>query len=338
MIWHSPKVNPSNPYNQILCESIEQESKSVANFRIRNIFNLRKGDLIHFHWVHNYYQNKDGNVNQLKFIIVKLVLFYWKIRGVKVGWTVHNLLPHIHHDRQKEIKVRSELMKKMNFLVLHSEEIKMDLIKMYGNHCINKINIIPHPHYREYYQKLIKDELIINENDSSEFTLLFFGTIKRYKGIIELIKTFKMVEGRNMNLRILGKCDDVELENEIKNAIRNEDNIYFENNFVKDEILIPEIFSCDVVILPYQEITTSGSVILSASLQKQLLAKDAPFIRSIYGDSAVYFNSYDHLVEILNEWDLKDVLSGNTVSIDNMDPKCVGKLHVDMYRKVLLGK
>lgn len=337
MIWHSPRFNPSNPYNEILSDSIENHYESVLNLRIRNVPDVKKGDIVHIHWIHNYYQNKKGGISFIKYTLMMLTLSYWRKKGVKVGWTVHNLLPHSYDSREKEIHIRSKVIEKMDFLVMHSEEVKNDFVKMYGSKFMDKINVIPHPHYRNYYREKIENTSNFISDDEN-LTLLFFGSVKKYKGVVELIQAVKKSTNVTIQLRILGKCEDADLEKKIKDEIENVNNIYFKNIFLEDEDLIPEIQKADFIVLPYKEITTSGSVVLAASLQKKIIGKDAPYIRSIYGSSAIYFNSIDDLVKIIDRLNIKlKRVENNTVSIKQMDPDYIGMLHANVYKKTLLG-
>lgn len=96
--------------------------------------------------------------------------------------------------------------------------------------------------------------------------ILFFGLIRPYKGLANLIRAFEQVarEDPEVELWIVGECyeDEAKYRRMIA-AHPARERIHFRNQFVPNEELEVYFKACDVVCLPYDSATQSGILMIA---------------------------------------------------------------------------
>jgi glycosyltransferase involved in cell wall biosynthesis len=151
-----------------------------------------------------------------------------------------------------------------------------ELVKDFGVKK-SKIVYIPHGHYMEYAESATKEESVNYLKLSSDRPIiLFFGQIKKVKGVGVLITAMKDVVKSHPNALcvIAGKVwhddfseyqkliDEYELNNNIRTDIR----------FIPDEEIKYYFNAADIVALPYLQIYQSGVVLLGYAYEKPIVA------------------------------------------------------------------
>jgi glycosyltransferase involved in cell wall biosynthesis len=114
--------------------------------------------------------------------------------------------------------------------------------------------------------------------DPSQRVILFFGFIRRYKGLPHLIQALSLVKtfDPGVLLLIVGEVwggDDYyrELEDLIQES-RLEENIRFTNRYVPNEAVELYFKATDFVVLPYTTGTGSGILQLSYAMDRPVVA------------------------------------------------------------------
>jgi glycosyltransferase involved in cell wall biosynthesis len=147
-------------------------------------------------------------------------------------------------------------------LVAHSEADKKLLVELY--HIPEaRIWIVPHGPY-DHYQKIDKREarkrLQIREE---EYVILYFGLIRRYKGVEYLIEGFEKIPQEKIpafRLVIVGEVwDDIGLEEKVVFSPYKE-RIALRTEYVPDDDVALYFSAADVVVLPYLRSSQSGVV------------------------------------------------------------------------------
>lgn len=119
-----------------------------------------------------------------------------------------------------------------------------------------------------------KQNIGFNQNDK---VLLFFGYIRKYKGLDILIEAFAdlVKEMDNIKLLIVGEFYDK--PEDYLNLIKNhgiENNVKVVNEFVPNEEVGKYYSACDLNILPYRSATQSGILNVSYGFLKPVLVTD----------------------------------------------------------------
>lgn len=277
-----------NPYQILLKHALEKENWKVNGnddgvfLYLKYINKILRYDIVHIHWTHYYLSGR----SIISFIrnVVKFSIFCILFRLYKknIVWTVHNLKNH-----ESKLEVLEAALHKLfvkficSKIIVHCEKARIELIKKFNlsDKVVAKIHLIPHGHYINYYpNSLSRNECRSKlDIDKSKIVFLFMGQIRMYKGILELIESFKkLARPENSLLIIVGKPYDQLYYSEIENASVLNKNIIIIPKYIPDEEVQLYFNASDIYILPYKDILTSGSAVLGMSFGK-------PIIMSKYG-------------------------------------------------------
>ena len=145
---------------------------------------------------------------------------------------------------------------------------------------ISKIAVVPHGNFDVYQNQshtsasIARTKLKLSDDDD---VLLFFGFIRRYKGLDILLDAFEKAQTKNNNLKLViaGAASSEQLENEYQQRIKQisqNGNIIFHSEFIPVEQVATYFVSADVVALPYKNIFHSGLMHLAYSFGKPIIA------------------------------------------------------------------
>src|SRR5690606_35916305 len=121
-----------------------------------------------------------------------------KRKGIKLIWTVHNVLPHQMVFSVSEKKLRNEVAKIVDLIHILTRET-LGAVKDFYSLDSEKVFFVVHPGYDLHYMNNLGQDIARSELswDSSAFYFLFFGGIERYKNIEGLLCTFKQIREKN---------------------------------------------------------------------------------------------------------------------------------------------
>lgn len=223
-----------------------------------------KPDVVHFQFF------RRQRVESLYFLFLRLM-------GIKLVYTVHDLLPH--EKRGIDYFFHCVVYKASGSLVVHSDYLKDQLTVRFKIER-EKIKTIPHGNFDIYLEQgvLEKDEARRSFNlTESHDVLLFFGHIRKYKGLDVLLEAFETAAESNdrLILIIAGRPFTGELasfyDNRISNSEVRERIIYHPTFIPADEIGMYFVAS-DIVVLPYKNIYHSGVIHLAYSFGRAVIA------------------------------------------------------------------
>ena len=166
--------------------------------------------------------------------------------------------------------------------VVHAEKVKNQAIEAYHLKK-EKVFVIPHGIYDSYFQEhsqeSARQELGVKEN----FVILYFGMIRKYKGVPTLLQAFNNLSreiASDSRLIIAGENwgDEEGLEDLIR-ASPYKEQITLRSEFVPDS-QVPDYFSAaDVVALPYLRSAGSGVASLAMAYGKPIIISDLDNIK-----------------------------------------------------------
>jgi beta-1,4-mannosyltransferase len=215
-----------------------------------------------------------------------------KIRGVKLVWTLHNIYPHTIKYIHLERIIRNRVIKLCHKIIVASSSIKDEALQEYRLDDA-KIHVIPHGHYQGIYQQKhdnIRKRMGIRLD---QYVYLFLGSVKPYKGIQQLIKAFNALKDPMCCLLIAGK-PATEMIGMLEKAAFHNHQIKLDLRFIPDDEVYDTLDSANILVLPYEEITTSGSAILALSYYKPIIAPKAPFLVESFNEhTAILYDAQD---------------------------------------------
>lgn len=195
-----------------------------------------------------------------------------KLMRIKIIITCHDVVPfkNSHLDISKENKRRSYLLKMADYLLVHNDNSRKDLIKYYN---IDPIKIISHPF------PVMDLNFLKVSNKQKTIDFLFIGHLRCEKGVTVLLDSWKVFN------RIYPKATLYVVGNNPPNSgilVNNyEDlNINFILNYVDDITYAQYIASAKCVVLPYLRGTNSGIPSSVYSMGTDLIVSDIPMFRN----------------------------------------------------------
>ncbi len=276
-----PVAGNENPYQKLMIKGLNSSPCINAVSGVNNrFFGILLSAIkfrptyIHFDWETSYYLR-----NTLFLSLLNIPIFFFQIivvkwlLGVKMVWTPHNITPH-----------------DMKWSILHKIcrrffAWNMEWVRVFSKQSIPKFSdelkikseffkVVPEGSYVDYYKndigKVESRDFLNLPQDSRIY--MYFGLVKPYKGVIELIESFKMLEQKNLYLLIVGKCSDKSYYQQLNTIISDRYNIRIVNKFIPDDEIQFYFNAIDVVVLPFKKIENSGSVILSMGFKKPIIA------------------------------------------------------------------
>ncbi len=239
-------VNSINPLNWI----------NVAN-RIKR----EKADLVVFDWWHPFFSACHFTISQL---IKK------QYKG-KILFITENVVSHEEHGIE-EFLTKIGLKNASRFLAL-SEIVEKDVKKFSDEKKIyrSELPVFDYKTETSGNQKKLKADLGYSENDK---VLLFFGYVRKYKGLDILIKAFPIIlnDIPEAKLLIVGEFyDDPNTYFDLVKKLKIEDKVKVVNKFIPNEEVGKYYIPSDLVILPYRSATQSGILNVAYGFNKPVL-------------------------------------------------------------------
>jgi len=301
-----PDYRKYNPYQLLLAKELLNKNIKVffcdnySFFSLIRFYVKSKFKLLHVHWPDKFILHDNALIMAIKASNFILQLLFFKILGVKIVWTVHNINNH----EGTNLKFYRTILKFFSCLVdLHIIHSKHS-VPLLESFSIKKIEVLKHPSYYGYY-KLDFDEkksrLILGIPENS-FVYLFIGQIKEYKGVLDLIKAFKKINIENSCLLVAGLVSNQRILNKINIRKKNSSNIIFYNEFIRDDNLQLFFKASDVVVFPFKSILTSGSALLAQSFGKPIIIPEVDTLLENLNSSGVFtykMNDLDDLAKMM---------------------------------------
>ena len=174
-------------------------------------------------------------------------------------------------------------------VIVHSAEtiVQMQEIDLSPRRTI----VIPIGSYGNIYKDDVSEAEARVQLDigDDEFVFLFFGLIRRYKCVDQLIDTFSDLDLPNTRLLIAGQCQDESLRGTLCSAAQH-GRISVHEGFVPNDEVATYFRASDVVCLPFRETTTSSTALLALSFGRPLIAPALGTIRDLPAESGFYYD------------------------------------------------
>lgn len=287
-----------NSYSVAIAPAKSQENTFVGRFakcvadqgyRVEDFTwsRLRGVKVVIFHWPSGFFIASDWKKIAKCLIQIATIQTYRKLFGLRFVWVVHNIRPH---DRvaSPHWLVNSFISVLDGIIVLSDYSVSL-LKETYQ--VPNSLAVLKtvHGHYVQDMEIPWQAQLPYID----AINMLFFGQIRHYKGVEELVSAFSSYAEQELTLTVAGFApDDVLLEDITKVALTS-DKIFLD---IRDSHL-PEIDlerhldAAHVVILPYRDILNSGSALFALSRNRPVIAPrigSLPELQKAVGDNWVY--------------------------------------------------
>jgi glycosyltransferase involved in cell wall biosynthesis len=288
-----PDYRRDNPYQVLLAKALEGLGAAVSFPRgYRRVFPLRRmlgqdgphPNILHLHWLAPYLKGRSAATKAVYAVKFVLDLLLVRRAGVRLVWTVHNLIGHEQMHPRIEVWCRRRLARLADAIIVHSDQAR-DLVAESYDAQAAKISVIPHGHYRDAYGPPIRSAVARAKLGLPQEgrVFLFFGMVRPYKGVLKLLSTWAGTPElhEQHTLLIAGEAQDPNYMEIVHRSATKMRNVHVRLERIPD-LEVPDYFSAaDVVVAPFDQILTSGSILLAHSYSKFLVrpniaAIDAP--------------------------------------------------------------
>jgi len=280
-------VDLTNPYQKLFYAALRPHGfiwDIEAEQRGWRVPPMRGADILHLHWDIQDLCYDPHLFTSFKMVIRLLLdILHLRKTGKKLVWTCHNLRPHEPGHALTDWLARFLLAQLSHVVLSHCQWAKQRLRRRYFRR--RRVYFIPFGPYRPAYRAPEKRsearaKLGIDENT---FVYLFFGTLREYKGIPELMQAFQKIARSPDRLLIVGRCNEPSLEPLLKRAA-HDSRITIVSEQCSDDTLVSYLAASNVMVVPFRRMTTSSSVILALNYGLPVITPGFPFIHEIMGE------------------------------------------------------
>ena len=284
-----------NPYVSLLCQGLAQiqvgQDEAHIQPRIIDRFSLQwmwqnrhQVDVLHIHWLELLFVYPTLARSLKRWASVMLGLLLARLSGICVVYTVHNILQH-EGRRAGLVRWGNRVIFGIAHAVhVHDQETAERLRRKWGRQ--RGVYVIPHGNYVSAYpnnctRTEARKQLNLN---NSAFVYLFLGRVRPYKGIEELLAAFKALEDSDATLLVAGEAHEPSYIRRIRELADGDERIRLHLEFVADDNLQVYLNACDICVLPYQRVTTSGAAFLAFSFRVPIIAPKLGCFMQLVGE------------------------------------------------------
>jgi glycosyltransferase involved in cell wall biosynthesis len=219
----------------------------------------------------------------------------YKAGGGRLVYTVHNLGQHEGEASRAEEAGLQRLLGLADAIHLHAEYLVPEVQARLGKAARAQVVIIPHGNYVPWYPNQVDRKEARERLDvpATSCLLLFFGMIRPFKGLEELIPAFRAMSDPQALLSVAGQSRPPDYQQRLAQLAAADKRIRWHPQFVPDDEVQWWMNAADVVVLPYRRTTTSGAAMLAFSFGKPILAPDLPAFRELMAGAPFLGELYD---------------------------------------------
>lgn len=289
---------------------------------IENMFLISRKDIGKFKKAINYIKTYDHIVNKAISENVDIIHTQWfqlspidyyflkkaKSKGVHIVATVHDIMPF---NTKFYDKIYFRKLYDLSDRIIVQAEANIHRFNELFPECSNKVEYIPHGHYLDFSHLIDQESARKRMNiPTNKFVFLFFGQIKKVKGVDILLKAFSKLakEREDVYLIVAGntwKADYSYYKKIAEEGNLNADKLRMDIRFIPDELIDYYYSACDVAVLPYTDVYQSGVVQLAYSYDKPAIVSSLkPFTEVVKGgESGLTFDAgnEDELYKTMNQ-------------------------------------
>ena len=209
-----------------------------------------------------------------------IVLF--RLKGARIVWTAHNLLPHTRSNPPAlDVLGRHLLITLADVVFVHGANAGSELVARFPA-ARDKLVLIPLGNWIGYYPEThardaARSELGIPQ---SSFAFLFVGLCAPYKNLDG--SSLRFASSAVTLYSSLPAGSRIRLyEQEVLKLAQGDQRIRIYPGFIPDAEVSTYLVAADAVVVPYREILTSGTAMLALSFGRPVLSVSRGFLKDV---------------------------------------------------------
>ncbi|WP_195539299.1 glycosyltransferase family 4 protein [Eubacterium maltosivorans] len=310
------------------------QKKEPENCKVNriNLFNTDEKDISKISKLNNYYRSYKEIIKLVEFEKYDILHIQWTIFSpldfyflnkikkkykTKLIMTIHDILPFNKKIYDKFF--HEKIYSLADHLIVQAENNVNRFKKIFPNNKA-KISMIPHGHLMNYANIIDKKTARQYFNiDEKKFVFLFFGQIKKVKGLGILLEAYSKIfkSYPNTLLVVAGSVwkDSFEQYKKIieKNELQKQ--LLLNIKYIPDEEVKYYYSSADICVLPYLDVYQSGVIQLAYAYKKPVIASDIGAFKEVVLDGETGYLSKVADDNELSQIMIKSIEEKNRLSV-----------------------
>ncbi|MFQ5600556.1 MAG: glycosyltransferase family 4 protein, partial [Candidatus Krumholzibacteriia bacterium] len=280
-----PEQQSGNIYTILLYRALESVGLSYVQipYSVRHLLlhgPRERFHYLHFHWPEIFFVIRPHQPHKLfglkGFLRLKAFWLLAKLRGYKLIWTVHEVDVH---DLDKHTRFhaasRRLLWRLADLVFTHTPDVRAEAERRWGRR--KHVHTIPIGSYEGAYPSALSRAEARRRLGipGGAFTFVFFGNVRRYKGVDLLIDAFRSLQPDHpeAHLVIAGRPNSEAFAAEVRSQVRNLQNVHLSLGYVPDADVQIYLHAADCFVAPYKYIETCSAIYLALAFELPIIIK-----------------------------------------------------------------
>lgn len=207
-------------------------------------------------------------------------------KHTKIVCIADNVIPH--EKRPGDKPFTKYFIKPVDKFIVMSDQVFADL-KTFDQ--IKPVEQVQHPLYDNFGDKISKQEARQQLGiGADEKLMLFFGFIRKYKGLDILFDAMKILKDQSQNIKLIVAGEFYEDKKPFEDQIESlgiKDNLILHTDFIGDSEVKKFFCAADVVVQPYRSATQSGVTPLAYHFEVPMVVTNVGGLPSMVPDGKV---------------------------------------------------
>jgi D-inositol-3-phosphate glycosyltransferase len=220
-------------------------------------------------------------------VIARVAKRIAKTRGQKepqIVFIADNVIPH--EKRPGDMQLTRFAFRAVDFFIVHSDAVERELLQVDPQAKHVKL---PHGIFEIFGQAVSREDARRALNLPQEApVILFFGYIRKYKGLDILLRAVPTLLERMPELRVVIAGEFYSNEAEHRSLITSlgipEKNLLLATDYIPNEEVAKYFAASNVVVLPYRSATQSGIVPIAYQFDRSVIVTDVGGLRESVTD------------------------------------------------------
>lgn len=274
LAWPGAAARLQNPYTWLLYSHLERLGAQVREFTPARA--VSGGfDVLHAHWPDKALNAGSWLGSAIRAGVALAILGVARRRGAVVLWTAHNAEPHESRHPRLERWFWARFVKRVDAVIHLSQAGRFAVEAHYPSLTSLPHAVVAHGHFRDAYPDTVgrEDARAALGISGSARVVTFIGRIREYKNVPHLVRTFRAIppEAGDLVLLVGGGVQTPQLATEIRAAAGEDPRVRLTLRHVPEADVQNYLRAADLVVLPFREITNSGSAVLALSFDRPVL-------------------------------------------------------------------
>jgi glycosyltransferase involved in cell wall biosynthesis len=276
-----------NPFIHVFLKGLEDAGCEVVSLETVEACAGQAPDILLLHWAERVFGESRNRWQALVKIRNLLTSLAARPAQTRVVWLVHNIAPHDARRLQRLVwpyYTRALARQVDGFMTLSPgtvDQVRTALPVLAARPAVG----LWHPDYPGAvlpYDERTSARAALGWTDA-QHVLGYCGQIRPYKGVEELLVTFRKTTGSDLRLLLAGRPVTAGFADWLRSVAADDPRIVLRLADLPPAAFRAALGSCNTVVAPFRDYLHSGSIVHALSAARPVLTPATPFARSLQG-------------------------------------------------------